>query len=27
LGEDTLAVAGAIESFDPGAGWSPVADE
>jgi hypothetical protein len=27
LGEDTLAVAGAIKSFDPGAGWSPVADE
>ncbi len=24
LGEDTLAVAGAIESFDPGDGWSPV---
>jgi hypothetical protein len=27
LGEDTLAVAGAIDSFDPGEGWAPVADE
>ena len=27
LGEDTLAVAGAIESFDPGEGWAPVEDE
>lgn len=24
LGEDTLAVAGAIERFDPGEGWAPV---
>lgn len=24
LGEDTLMVAGAIESFDPGQGWAPV---
>jgi hypothetical protein len=24
LGEDTLAVAAAIESFDPGEGWTPV---
>jgi hypothetical protein len=27
LGEDTLAVASRIESFDPGEGWSPVAVE
>jgi hypothetical protein len=27
LGEDTLAVAGAIESFEPGEGWTPVEDE
>jgi hypothetical protein len=27
LGEDTLAVAGAIESFDPGEGWAVVAEE
>ena len=24
LGDDTLEVAGAIASFDPGEGWSPV---
>jgi hypothetical protein len=24
LGEDTLAIAGAIDSFDPGEGWTPV---
>ena len=24
LGEDTLAVAAAIDSFDPGDGWTPV---
>ena len=24
LGEDTLDVAAAIDSFDPGDGWSPV---
>jgi hypothetical protein len=27
LGEDTLAVAGAIDSFNPGEGWTPVEDE
>jgi hypothetical protein len=27
LGDDTLAVAGAIESFDPGEGWTPVEDD
>jgi hypothetical protein len=27
LGEDTLAVAHTIDAFDPGSGWSPVADE
>jgi hypothetical protein len=27
LGEDTLAVASAIDSFDPGTGWSPVETE
>ena len=27
LGEDTLAVAGAIDSFDPGEGWAPVVEE
>jgi hypothetical protein len=27
LGEDTLAVAAAIEAFDPGDGWEPVAEE
>jgi hypothetical protein len=27
LGEDTLAVAGAIEAFDPGEGWVPVVEE
>ena len=27
LGEDTLAVAHAIESFDPGEGWSPVEED
>ncbi len=27
LGEDTLDVASAIDSFDPGEGWSPVAEE
>ena len=27
LGEDTLAVASAIDSFDPGDGWSPVEAE
>ena len=27
LGEDTLAVAAAIDSFDPGEGWAPVASE
>jgi Protein of unknown function (DUF2950) len=26
LGDDTLAVAGAIDSFDPAEGWSPVQD-
>lgn len=27
LGEDTLAVGGAIERFDPGEGWSPVEEQ
>ena len=27
LGEETLDVAGAIDSFDPGDGWSPVEEE
>jgi hypothetical protein len=27
LGEDTLAVASAIDSFDPGDGWTPVVEE
>ncbi len=27
LGDDTLAIAGAIESFDPGEGWSPVEED
>ena len=27
LGEDTLAVAGLIDTFDPGEGWSPVVDD
>ncbi|PZQ52302.1 MAG: DUF2950 domain-containing protein [Rhodovulum sulfidophilum] len=27
LGPDTLAIASAIDSFDPGAGWTPVADD
>lgn len=27
LGEDTLAAAAAIESFDPGEGWEPLAEE
>jgi hypothetical protein len=27
LGEDTLAAAGVIDSFDPGAGWSPVSED
>jgi hypothetical protein len=27
LGEDTLAAAGAIDSFDPGEGWTPVTEE
>ena len=27
LGEDTLDVAAAIDSFDPGDGWSPVVAE
>jgi hypothetical protein len=26
LGEDTLAVAGLIDTFDPGEGWAPVTD-
>lgn len=26
LGDDTLDLAGAIDSFDPGAGWTPVTD-
>jgi Protein of unknown function (DUF2950) len=27
LGEDTLAIAGAMDSFDPGEGWEPVPPE
>jgi hypothetical protein len=27
LGEDTLEAATAIESFDPGDGWTPVVEE
>ena len=27
LGSDTLSIAGAIDAFDPGDGWTPVTEE